>query len=123
MDELFEDCRHFVTDGPNDVPQFNSVAYFGGRYELTMQVPIRVDSGRSGKVVGKPKYYLNEVSAVSISPSGQVSAMFSRNLSFGPSEFAQVYDAHGDFGTVGFAINATPVPNFQKYADASRPSD
>src|SRR6185295_19618749 len=39
MDQLYADCRHFITYGPNDVALFNSVAYFGDRYELTMQVP------------------------------------------------------------------------------------
>ena len=83
MDQLFDDCRHFITYGPNDVPLFNTVAYFGDRYELTMQVPVDIQSESSGTITAKPQFYLNEVKSVSISSSGQVGASFSRNLIFG----------------------------------------
>ncbi|MEM6471717.1 MAG: hypothetical protein AAF802_19305 [Planctomycetota bacterium] len=37
MDATFSDCRHFVTYfGEPSRPVWNSVAYFGGRYELAM---------------------------------------------------------------------------------------
>jgi hypothetical protein len=123
MDQLFADCRHFITYGPNDVPLFNSVAYFGDRYELTMQVPVDIQSESSGTMTGTPEFYLNEVSVVSVSPSGQVGASFSRNLEFGNAEWQTLYDSHGDFSTIGFAVTTTSVPNFQKYIAASRPSN
>jgi len=123
MDELFNDCRHYITYGPNSVPLFNSVAYFGDRYELTMQVPVVIKSKSSGSTIGEPKYYLNEISAITISPTGQVSATFSRNLVFGSAEWTQVYNASGEFGEIGFNVNSTGVPNFRKYTDASRPSN
>jgi hypothetical protein len=74
-------------------------------------------------MIGAPQFYLSEVSTVSISPSGQVGVSFSRNLNFGLAEWQMVYDAHGDFGTIGFTVNSVPVANFQKYADASRRSN
>ena len=123
MDATFDDCRHYISYGPNDVPLFNSVAYFGERYELTMQVPVQIDSATSGHTVGEPKFYLDEIVSVTITPSGQISVSFSRNLDFDAKEWEQVYDGGGDFGKIGFAVNATPVANFQKYADASRPSN
>ena len=123
MNHLFEDCRHFITYGPNDVALFNSVAYFGDRYELTMQVPVDIQSKSLGNMIGKPLFYLNEVGSVSVSPSGQVGASFSRNLNFGAAKWQQVYDSGGDFSSIGFNVNTTPVPNFQKYAAACRPSN
>jgi len=123
MDELFNDCRHYITYGPNDLPLFNSVAYFGDRYELTMQVLVDIKSESSATVIGEPQFYLNEISAITISPNGQIGASFSRNLDFGSAEWKQVYNANGDFGKIGFAINPTGVPNFRKYTDASRPSN
>jgi hypothetical protein len=123
MDHLFADCRHYITYGPNDVPLFNTVAYFGDRYVLTMQVPVDIQSKTSGTMIGKPQFYLNEVGSVSISPAGQVGASFSRSLTFGVDEWEQVYDAGGDFSTIAFNVNATPVPDFQKYAAAGRPSN
>ena len=123
IDQLFDDCRHFITYGPNDVPLFNSVAYFGDRYTLTMQVPVNITSESSGTMTGKPQFYLNEVSAVSVSPTGQIGASFSRGLNFGQTKWQTVYDAEGDFSTIGFIVKKTPVPSFDKYAAASRPSN
>ena len=123
MDQLFADCRHFITYGPSNVPLFNSVAYFGDRYELTMQVEVAIHSKTSGTMVGTPQFYLSELNSVSVSPSGQVGASFSRNLNFGPTEWRRIYDSGGDFSTIAFRVNETPVPNFQKYAAASRPSN
>ncbi len=122
MDYLFDDCRHFITYGANDEPLFNSVAYFGDRYELTMQVPVNIQSESSGTLSGTPQFCLNEVSAVSVSSSGQVGASFSRNLNFRNAEWQTVFDANGDFSTVGFVANTTSVANFQEYAAAGRPS-
>jgi len=123
MDEQFTDCRHYITYGPNSVSLFNSVAYFGDRYELTMQVPVDIQSESTGTIIGNPQFYLNEVKSVSVSPSGQVGASFSRNLNFGIAKWQQVYDADGDFGIIGFNVNTTSVPDFRKYAAASRPSN
>jgi hypothetical protein len=123
MDEIFADCRHYITYGQNEVPLFNSEAYFGGRYQLTMQVPIEIKSASSGSVNGEPQFYLDEVDAVDISSSGQVGASFSRNLNFGLPEWQKVYKTRGNFSTIGFHLNPVPVANFQKYADAGRPSN
>ena len=123
MNNLYADCRHYTTFGPNDTPLFNSVAYFGGRYELTMQVPYEIFSDGRGAMTGPPTFYLSEVGKVSISPSGQTSADFSDSLIFDIDKWKQVYKSDGDFSKIGFKINPTGVPNFKKYADASRPSD
>ena len=41
MEHLFEDCRHSITYA-GKTPHFNSVAYFGERYVLAMQVPVTI---------------------------------------------------------------------------------
>ena len=123
MDQLFTDCRHFITYGAADVPLFNSVAYFGERYVLTMQVPVDVQSESSGTMIGKPRFYLNEIKAVSVSTSGKVGASFSGGLNFGSDKWRQVYDSGGDFSSIGFSVKTTSVPDFRKYADACRPSN
>ena len=124
MDELYADCRHYTTYGPNDSLLFNSVAYFGDRYELTMQVPVEILADGTGRMIGKPAFYLSEVSLVSVSPSGQADgANFSKSVIFGSIKWKQVYDSDGDFSKIGFKLNPVAVPNFKKYADASRPSD
>jgi hypothetical protein len=122
MDELYEDCRHYITYGQNNT-LFNSVAYFGDRYELTMQVPVDIKTKDSGSIIGKPKFYLHEVESVSISPTSQVGATFSEDFRFDETQWKKVYDSGGDFSLIGFTLKTTPVANFQRYADASRPSN
>ena len=123
MNELYDDCRHYISYANYNKPLFNSVAYFGDRYEITMQVPVRIDSKTSGKTIGEPIFYLNEISEVSVLPSGQVSTSYSGNLNFGAAEWKRVYEANGDFSKIGFKIDPTGVPNFKTHTDASRPSD
>jgi hypothetical protein len=123
MDQLFADYRHYITYGADGVVLFNSEAYFGDRYVLTMQVPVDIQSKSSGTMIGTQKFYLMEVESVFGSPPGQVGAMISRNLNFGATEWQQVFDSRGDFSKIGFNVNAVPVPNFQKYAAAGRPSN
>ncbi len=123
MESHFADCRHFITYGPGGVPVFNSVAYFGGRYELTMQVQVAIDSPTAGRIAGTPRFYLNEVSEVTVSPTGQVGAGYSENHKFGMAEWSQVFNANGDFSVIGITIDPTPVKGFANYAGASRPSN
>jgi hypothetical protein len=123
MNKLFDDCRHYITYGTVETPNFTSVAYFGDRYELTMQVPVKIESASLGSVVGEPMFILNEIDSISVSPTGSVSASFSRNRQFGVDEWREVYDSQGDFSRIGFNINPTPVPNFSDYTAATRPSN
>ncbi len=74
-------------------------------------------------MIGEPKFYLLEVKSVSISPSGQVGASFSKDFKFDTAQWKKVYESGGDFGSIGFSIKTDPVANFQKYADATRPSN
>jgi len=122
MDHLFDDCRHYITyEGRNTTSTWNAVAFFGGRYELTMQVPVEIESSRRGRMSGSPTFYLNEVEEVSITRSGQVGASFSNNLVFGPAEWKTVFEADGDFGAVGFRMTTgPPIKGFKEYARASR---
>lgn len=121
MDELFDDCRHYVVyTGRSSVSTWNATAFFGERYVLTMQVPIEISSSTRGHTIGDPKFYLNEVSVVT---DGGYGARFSGDFKFGPSEWKRIYESNGDFETVGFTLDPTPVPNFQSYSDALRPSN
>jgi hypothetical protein len=123
MDQLFSDCRRYITysgDRDQSVSTWNSVAYFWGRYELTMQVPVAIESSTKGHMIGEPKFYLNEVSSVEVSPTGQVGADFSRNFNFGLAEWETVFKAHGDFAAIGIEMNTSPVKDFDAYAKASR---
>ena len=121
MDRLFEDCRHYIVySGRDSVSTWNSTAFFGNRYMLTMQVPVSISSSTSGNMIGDPTFVLNEVSDVSVSPSNGVGASFSRDLKFGPKEWNDLYASKGDFKVIGFTLNPKPVPDFHLYTKASR---
>jgi hypothetical protein len=125
MDRLYKDCRRYITyrgDRGHSVSTWNSVAYFGGRYVLRMQVPVAIESSTKGHMIGEPKFHLSEVSSVEVTPTGQfgVGARFSRNFNFGLAEWETVVKAHGDFAAIGFMINTSPVKGFDAYAKASR---
>ena len=122
MEQLYADCRQYVTYQGDD-PIFNSVAYFGDRYVLTMQVPVAIQSSTSGRMVGPPRFFLHEIDTVSVSPSGRVSASYLRSLEFGMTEWSKVYGANGDFSTIGFNVNPSPVMNYAKFVSAERPSN
>ena len=121
MDQLYADCRHFITYTQADSPVFNSVAYFGGRYELTMQVPVDIQSATSGSMIGSPIFYLHEISSVTVLPGGQVNTSYSRGLEFGPREWATVYSTNGNYSTIGFNVITTPVANYAQHVTAARP--
>ena len=124
MDNLFDDCRHYIVySGRGVVSTWNTTAYFGGRYELTMQVPVDIKSSSSGSVIADPRFYLNEVDSVSVSASGGVGASFSRGIELDAAQWKKVYESGGDFSEVGFTIINTHVPDFQQYTGAGRPSN
>ena len=124
IDEIFEDCRHYIVYSDKDPRStWNSSAYFGGRYVLTMQVPVDIESELFGVVAGIPNYILNEVTSVSISSSGQVGASFGRQFEFGEKEWQKIYESGGEFEQVGFNLESSPVANFMSYAAASRQSN
>jgi hypothetical protein len=121
MNQLFGHCRNYITyAGGASTSEWNAVAFFGGRYQLTMQVPVDIESRTKGHATGEPRFYLNEVSAVDIS-SGRVMASFSRSITFGPAEWNRVLESGGDFSTIGFIVKTgPPAKHFAEFAKSSR---
>lgn len=125
MGKTFADCRHYIVYGKHageDTPLFNTTAYFGDRYVLTMPVPVQIDSATAGHMIGIPIFSLQEVHSISID-DGQITTSYSRSMEFGPNEWAKLYQAKGDLKAIGFTVNPLPVPNFQNLRAASRPSN
>lgn len=106
---------------------FRSKAYFGGRYTLSMEVPVRM--GRSFdqvlEVLGEPKFYLNEVKEINVSSSGQVGAIYNTSLKtpypFDVATWKKIYEAKGDFSVVDIQLKYDqPVKHFREYKKAWR---
>lgn len=122
LDAMFSDCRHYIIyGGEQSRPVWNAVAYFGDRYQLTMQVPVRIESKTEGEVAGPPEFFLIEVYSVRLRPDGTVDgASIGKDYRFDEAQWQKVVASGGDFGAIGINLNPAPVPNFRRYAASRR---
>lgn len=122
---------HFISSFGSkiDVPVWNSVTYFGGRYTLNIQVPIAIDYQKCGLIrsTGPAAISVNEVTSVELSASGR--AQVSLKGGIGPnrgdlseSEWRRLIDSRGDWSIVNVPIstNRTPIKNFDEYVRQAR---
>jgi hypothetical protein len=128
FEELFPgQTDHFIThlalyrrSGSEEL-NWNSVAIFGGRYNLQMEIPVTVDyDNRTVNRSGKPAFGLREYTLVE-NNAGQISSN-SRTLAiFGEAEWNQFYTSDGDFSVFGVKLNRdVPLPGFEKIVQAAR---
>ena len=127
IEDLLGEADHFISySGPGVKQDWNTEVHFAGRYCLTMQVDVKVNSSFSKivEVIGEPKFYLGEITGVEVFPDGTVGASSDQGCQyaeFGLKEWNKVVQAKGDFSVVGVPIKkGQPVPNFEKYVEATR---
>ena len=117
---------HFITHFgfSNEPVTWNTVVFFGGRYELTYQVDVEVNykENRVSRFVSEPHFYLWEVASISYLPDGRVTASYTPgNHKFGEKEWNEFVAGKGDFSKIGFQINTNaPLPDFDAYVRAVR---
>jgi hypothetical protein len=123
MERLFPVADHFVAidDGP---VTWNTVVYFGGRFQLTMQVDVKVSrrSERITKVISDPKFRLWEIQSLTIDPDGGVDAkMFGQHeRAFGSKEWAAIVADHGALNVLGLSMDGKPVDGFDAFVASRR---
>ncbi len=124
MEQLFGTADHFITHfGSRSEASnlWNTVAFFGGRYELTMQVKIRVDYDKNQiEVVGDPEFYLVEVRSIKVYDDGRTDGQYDRNFRFTKEEWKTVSEHKGDFSVIGFELKTEPVAGFDAYVASWR---
>lgn len=121
MEEVFGDADHFITHfGRTDRSKtWTTDVYFGGRYNLAMQVDVEIDYETSTvRQTSEPHFWLLEVTRVS---EGGTRANF-RGLhkEFGQVEWRKLCDADGDWAAIGVTIDVQSVPDFDKFVRAAR---
>jgi len=121
MEEVFGDADHFITHfGRTDRSKtWTTDVYFGGRYNLAMQVDVEIDYQTSTvRQTGEPRFWLLEVTRVS---EGGTRANF-RGLhkEFGQVEWRKLCDADGDWAAIGVKIDVRSVPDFDKFVRSVR---
>ena len=117
IERQFDAVDHFITHfGFSSVKSnaWNTEAFFGERYTLTMQVEIQIDYDEmSFEVLESPQFHLLESGEIMRDGGGSVSAHYK----FSVSEFEKLAASGWDFRTIGITIDSTPCKNF-KIAEA-----
>jgi hypothetical protein len=126
MEEGYGSADHAITHfglRSQKTNTWNTEVFFGGRYELTMQVEVKVKYAEGQiEIVGEPKFFLTETRIVNVTADGRVEALHGKNFIFSKDDWKKVYEKHGDFTAIGLDLNPDPVPNFDKYvAEMRRP--
>jgi hypothetical protein len=126
MEELFPVADHFITHfGFSNGPRiWNTVVYFGGRFELTMQVDVEIDysTSRVVRAIGTPVFYLNAVESLKITSDGSADGTFrgQDHRTFGPIEWETIRKRNGDLTVIGIQEGSLPVPQFDAFVATSR---
>jgi hypothetical protein len=122
IDDLLGPAWHRTSNYTEpDVVEWQTEALFGGRYEMTMMVDLRIDrrSGRVIEILGEPRFLLLEVQEVL--GSRGVNYRGAGQWEFTAEEWRQVVKAKGDFAAIGIQLDRHhPVPGFERYRGAPR---
>lgn len=117
IEEILGDSDHFISyNGSLELGnEWNTEVFFGGRYCLTMQVPVKMDRAfdRVLAVLGPAKFDLVEIER--IDDDGLVRYNPKAERRFTATEWAKIYKAKGDFSVIGIKLKkGPPVKNFEK---------
>jgi hypothetical protein len=117
FERLFPGSEHFISyyTGAYGTPKWNSKALIHGRYILTMQFDVAIDSGGTKVTAAtSPQFYLVEVANVAPMPSGQTSITYTgaSQRQFGLKEWKAIESSGGDLSKLGLnVVRDQPVPN------------
>lgn len=125
IDDLLGPAWHQTSNySEPDIVEWQTDALFGGRYELIMLVPLRIDrrSGNVLKVLGKPEFVLCEIVSITLRPDGSIEGVSNgESHQFGLTDWQKVVAAKGDFSGIGVQMKrGGAVANFDKYQTSPR---
>lgn len=127
MESLFgaTNVDHFISSFGSKIhtPMWNSVAYFAGRYELTLQIPILIDYEKC-RLIGATNsamVQINEVTKVELSKSGIAGATTKGQWRLNENEWKWLVKNKGDWSVVKVPIlTNAPVKGFDEYVRQGR---
>lgn len=126
IENLYGDADHFITHYAKEFSgatrQWNSEAYFGGRYSITMQVNVLVDykNNRISQVVDSPTFVLIEYYQVDHLQDGRLVAHSRGGKIFTLDEWKKFHASGGDFSALGLKKDSNPTEGFDDYVAAFR---
>ena len=116
---------HFISDfgSKTEAPIWNSVAYFAGRYRLSLQLPILIDYNKC-KLIGATNsaiMQINEVTKVDFTKSGSANVTLKGQWRLNENEWEWLVKNGGEWSVVKIPIltNAA-VKGFEEYANQER---
>jgi hypothetical protein len=118
IESVFGEAYHSITSSPGAPKDWQTHVFFGGRYELVLDVPIKTNFlfTEITDVTGPPDFHLLEVRNVTISPTQQVETWYSNDWKFGEDDWKKVLSAKGDFSVIGLHLKLdSPVKDFAAY--------
>lgn len=115
FDRLFPGSKRFLSYRPGTRPQVNCVAFFGGRYQLDMVVPVEITSATEGRATGPPRFFLYEVESFTLFPDGRASGLsYADQLPVPADAWERFVESGGDVAELGLDPDAEPLPDFEK---------
>jgi hypothetical protein len=120
IDEIFGHSNRYITYDGNFNPEWNSHLFLYGRYELLLQVPVKIISAKNVTVTGQPIFRLSEINKITTN-NGIVGVSYTNGRTFGQKDWDKIYKAKGDFKSIGFELKTNAaVENIDAYMKASR---
>lgn len=116
---------HFISNfgSKTHAPMWNSVTYFAGRYDLSLQVPIAIDYDKC-RLIGATNsamVQINEVTKVELSKSGIAEATMKGQWRLNENEWKWLVKNKGDWSVVKVPIlTNAPVKGFDEYVRQGR---
>ena len=115
-------------DSKGKIPVWHSVAYFGGRYQLLLQIPIWFDhhdcdtdtlGGLNSAMI-----QINEIADVSVGKDGVATAKLGNHWVLGPGGWEALVKNNGQWSVVNLPIvTNSPVAGFETYVTQERHRD
>jgi hypothetical protein len=127
MEALFGEGDHFVTHYgfSSGEKEWDTEIFFGGRYELNMQVAVEIDYKNHAIVryTSPPRFSLAEIDSIGHEKNGAESANYSGQWFFDEAKWKKLVEAKGDWSAIGLPVKKnSPVPGFDAFVRASRAS-
>jgi hypothetical protein len=99
--------------------QWNTNAYFGGRYQIHMTVDVEIDySNFTVRQLGEPEFRLYEYSKI-YDPYGDkevYGGTVGRQIEFSVEDWQKVFESKGDFSVIGVALlQNVPLKDFDRF--------
>jgi hypothetical protein len=127
IEKTFDEVDHTITHfgfRNESTNQWNTTAYFGGRYRLHMTVDVEIDyANNTVNPLGQPEFRLYEYSRIYDASEGRkiYGGSIGKQIEFTIEDWQKVFENHGDFTIIGVTVlRDQPLKDFEKFVAGVR---